>query len=537
MSSTNDLLVGISYDRTSTFDQAYGEDGFAKGDGSNEAQQHRCNIYIAQKSRIANKNLRIGEHLSDRAFSGKNTNRPAYQRMWKLIESRTINFVVTAELSRLIRSVVDFLDLVGHCEKHDVSLYIVGLDLDTSEPMGKMMITVIVALAQFERELTGTRVRENSLARLVKDGKINGATEILGLVSDVTRRGHFTTDPDGVLTAMHIMKLFLKVSSKKRVLEMAQEMGLKGPQGSELTSQLIEATLNPVNTKYRYRGQWPVNKSYLKGKSSDAGIPEVVLLPHGPVISDIKLLDAVQEKVADTKHKHKKSGTNGYVYMLSNLLQCEDGARFSGQCAKGGAYRYYFAPQKKLRVHADEIDTVIVRQLKEHFGDDKNFQNMLGKMIRERNEQLPEIEQAIRSKANEIETIDSEESALRSKVVGGNGLLNASLVEWLSKALPEMQQRRSSACAAKEKLELQRRDILDRQGVLDLRKTATTYLDRFSSLTGVQKRNFMEKIVESVIVRSDNTLEIRFLGRPEAMGVNERKKSLYYEGNGSSGRI
>ncbi len=275
----------------------------------------------------------------------------------------------------------------------------------------------------------------------------------------------------------------------------------------------------------------------MKGKLSDAGIPEVVHLPHGPVISDIKLLDAVQEKVADTKHKHKKSGTNGYVYMLSNLLQCEDGARFSGQCAKGGAYRYYFAPQKKLRIHADEIDTVIVRQIKEHFGDDKNFQNLLGKMIRERNEQLPEIEQAIRSKANEIETIDCNETALRSRVAGGSGTLDASLVEWLSKELPEMQKRRSSASAAKENLEMQRRDILDRQGILDLRKTATTYLDRFSSLTGVQKRNFMEKIVESVIVRSDNTLEIRFLGRPEPVGVNERKKSLYYEGNGSSGRI
>jgi DNA invertase Pin-like site-specific DNA recombinase len=49
---------------------------------------------------------------------------------------------------------------------------IIGLNLDTSTPFGKTMVTILVSLAQFEREMTSKRVKDNAVSRLVNDGKM-----------------------------------------------------------------------------------------------------------------------------------------------------------------------------------------------------------------------------------------------------------------------------------------------------------------------------------------------------------------------------
>ena len=191
--------LGLSYGRVSTFDQAFNRDGSRRDDASPEAQRSRCCDHIGFINSRKQTQYKILEHISDEGFSGKNTNRPGYQKMWDLIASNTIDFVVTTELSRISRSVLDFLELVSHCETHEVDLVIIGLDLDTSSPIGRVMVIILVALAQFEREMTSQRVKENALNRLLKDGKINGAAEILGLDRDPNNTGHFLINPDELI--------------------------------------------------------------------------------------------------------------------------------------------------------------------------------------------------------------------------------------------------------------------------------------------------------------------------------------------------
>lgn len=535
MNNKKEQLVGVSYDRVSTFDQAFNRDGSSKDDGSNEAQQNRCAAFIDQKTRSSGVKMKIVENLSDRAFSGKDTNRPAYQRMMDLIGRQKIDFVVTAELSRLSRSVTDFLALVSHCESHGVELFIIGLDMDTSSAIGRMMVTVLVALAQFERELTGNRVKENALSRLLKDGKINGGAEVFGLTRDPNRKGHFVIDPVGAKAAEALLRLYLKCSSKKALLGAASKLGIAGPGGRNLTVGDIDTTLK--NVEHRYRGRWPVSDTFLKGRLGNREIPKYVELPHGPVIADLALLDAVEAKIADTKRKHKKSGLDGYIYMLSNLLRYEDGTKFSGHSAKSGAYRYYFAPERKLRIHSKEIDDLVVDKIKEHVGDNKKFQELLAKTVREREVHLNEVERRLRANAQEIGKMHVKEADLRTKVLDDASGLAPSVIAWLSEQVGELQARKASLTQEKTQLEAQKRDLEDTQCVSNIRQLALSHLDRFGRLTGVQKRNFIEQLVESVIVTSNNTIEIRFLGQGAgAAGINERKQSLEYGRCGSSGR-
>ena len=264
---------GIGYVRNSTEEQ--------KQQGtSGEAQRQKCLEY-AQKLSESNKygyQYKILDFISDEGFSGKNTKRPGYRDMWMLIEKEQIDFIIASELSRLSRSVSDFLELIDHCEKHSVDVIVIGMDFDSTSPMGKVFLTILMALAQFERELTAHRTRENALSRLKNEGRINGSSEIWGLVRDRANKGHFLPDESEIADVIKIFNLFLKLNNKKAVIDKANKLGLERKNGDKLTPHVLDVMLK--NAKWRYRGLW-----YYQ----DEGELKSVKLPHGAVI-DVSVL-------------------------------------------------------------------------------------------------------------------------------------------------------------------------------------------------------------------------------------------------------
>jgi DNA invertase Pin-like site-specific DNA recombinase len=253
-----ELKRGIFYTRTSTSGQTLDESGKRKEEPSPDIHKQRSIDEAKYLSKKTGSSYKISEFIIDEGFSGKDTNRPGFKKMCELIKRGEFDFIITVELSRLSRSVLDFLDLVALCKKYNVDLMIIGLDLNTSNAFGMAMVTILVTLAQFERETTAERVKANVIARLISTGKINGAAEVLGLVRDLERTGHFIKDEEGLKSAIKIMNLFLKLSSKAKVLQEAKRLGIKGKNGQELTSRMVDYVLE--NSKWRYRGLWYANK-------------------------------------------------------------------------------------------------------------------------------------------------------------------------------------------------------------------------------------------------------------------------------------
>lgn len=122
---------------------------------------------------------------------------------------------------------------------------------------------------------------------------------------------------------------------------------------------------------------------------------QLVKLPHGPLIKDVQLLDAVTSKLEDTYAKNKKSGKNDYVYLLSHILFHEDGTRFSGQPAKELKYRYYYSKTQKIRIHCDELDKEVISRIKKTMLDDETFKNMIEVAVSQRNAELPKLHDQI----------------------------------------------------------------------------------------------------------------------------------------------
>ncbi len=102
---------------------------------------------------------------SDKGFSGKNTNRPEFQKMIDAVEAGEINRIVIYRLDRISRSISDFASIMDVLEAHEVSFTSVNEKFDTSTPMGRAMLYIIMIFAQLERETIAERIKDNYYQR------------------------------------------------------------------------------------------------------------------------------------------------------------------------------------------------------------------------------------------------------------------------------------------------------------------------------------------------------------------------------------
>ena len=109
-------------------------------------------------------------------------------------------FIVT-KLDRLVRSVGDLLKVVERLAAKDVALRILAINLDTSTPTGRMMLTMLASVAQFEREIMLERQREG-IAKAKAEGKFKGraptarakAADVLRLAGEGRKREEIATE-------------------------------------------------------------------------------------------------------------------------------------------------------------------------------------------------------------------------------------------------------------------------------------------------------------------------------------------------------
>ena len=101
----------------------------------------------------------------DSGYSGKNTDRPAFQQLLRDIKADRVGTLYVYRLDRFSRSVADFGQLWEILQAHGVEFVSVSENFDTKTPMGRAMLHIIMVFAQLERETTAERVRDNYYRR------------------------------------------------------------------------------------------------------------------------------------------------------------------------------------------------------------------------------------------------------------------------------------------------------------------------------------------------------------------------------------
>ncbi|HNW87372.1 MAG TPA: recombinase family protein [Candidatus Limiplasma sp.] len=111
------------------------------------------------------------ERIYQEKITGTKTHRPELDRMMETLRSGDI--LVVDSFSRLSRSTKDLLEMVDRLQKMNVSLISLKENLDTTTATGKLMLTMMSALSQFERDIIAERTAEGLRAARAR-GRLGG---------------------------------------------------------------------------------------------------------------------------------------------------------------------------------------------------------------------------------------------------------------------------------------------------------------------------------------------------------------------------
>jgi DNA invertase Pin-like site-specific DNA recombinase len=144
------------YTRVST------EHGLEQEFNSLDNQREASEAYIKSQAHEGWRLMR--ERYDDGGFSGGSMERPALTKLLDAVRARRVGVIVVYKVDRLTRSLADFAKLVELFDEHQVSFVSVTQAFNTTTSMGRLTLNVLLSFAQFEREVTGERIRDKIAA-------------------------------------------------------------------------------------------------------------------------------------------------------------------------------------------------------------------------------------------------------------------------------------------------------------------------------------------------------------------------------------
>ena len=195
------------------------EEGLEQAFNSLDAQREACEAYIKSQQHEGWKTL--SRHYDDGGFSGGNTERPGLAQLLEDIKAGRVDVIVVYKVDRLSRSLADFVRLIELFDHHDVSFVSVTQQFNTSSSMGRLTLNVLLSFAQFEREVTGERIRDKIKASKQKGMWMGG---VVPLGYDVIDKNLVVNEQEA-RTVRHIYNRYLALGCVRRLKE---ELDAKG---------------------------------------------------------------------------------------------------------------------------------------------------------------------------------------------------------------------------------------------------------------------------------------------------------------------
>ena len=147
--------------------------------------------------------------FKDKGYSGKNTDRPEFQKLLGEIRKGKVRRVVVYKLDRISRSILDFANMMELFQEYDVEFVSSTEKFDTSTPMGRAMLNICIVFAQLERETIQKRVTDAYYFRCLKGFHMSGQApygfELEPTVVEGIRTKMMAADP---VAANHVRLMF-----------------------------------------------------------------------------------------------------------------------------------------------------------------------------------------------------------------------------------------------------------------------------------------------------------------------------------------
>ncbi len=342
------------YTRVST------EHGLEQEFNSLDNQREAAEAYVKSQAHEGWKLLR--DRYDDGGFSGGSMERPALQQLLAAIRERRIDIVVVYKVDRLTRSLTDFARLVELFDQHGVSFVSVTQSFNTTSSMGRLTLNVLLSFAQFEREVTGERIRDKIAASKKKGIWVGGVVPMGYRVED----RKLLVEEAEATTVRLIFERYLVLGSLPALQRELRERGILTRQramASGGTRGGVPLTNGPLDHMLR-------NRMYLgELNHRDCSYPG----EHAPII-DPDLFDAVQARLTGNLHERRSARSHSDA-LLKGRLYDDRGNRMSPTYAlkKGLRYRYYVSTMlvqgrkseagSVPRVPASELESIVMEAI------------------------------------------------------------------------------------------------------------------------------------------------------------------------------
>ena len=333
------------------------EDGLEQEFNSLDAQREACEAYILSQ-RHEGWTL-VPDRYDDGGFSGGNMERPGMKALLAAIDAGLVDVIVVYKVDRLTRSLADFAKIVERLDAKQASFVSVTQAFNTTTSMGRLTLNVLLSFAQFEREVTGERIRDK-IAASKKKGMWMGGPVPLGY--QVIER-KLVPVPEEAERVRTIMRRYLEVRTVPALIAILRAEGVltkvqqrtSGPHRGGIPfarGSLFHLLKNPV-----YRG-----KIVHKGKVYDG--------EHEAIV-DQELWDAVQAQLNRKAPPRKRPKNDPQQAMLRGLLTDPHGRPMVPTYSTRQSRRYaYYETRKDLARPGDPSASRFVQgQLEQHLSD------------------------------------------------------------------------------------------------------------------------------------------------------------------------
>ena len=174
-----------------------------------DAQREACAAYIASQ-RAEGWSL-LPTHYDDGGFSGGTMERPALKQLLAAVAARHVDVIVIViyKVDRLTRALSDFAKIIDVMDQAGASFVSVTQAFNTTTSMGRLTLNMLLSFAQFEREVTGERIRDK-VAASKRKGMFMGGLVPLGY--DVNERKLIVNEPEAARVRM-IYQRYLALGS------------------------------------------------------------------------------------------------------------------------------------------------------------------------------------------------------------------------------------------------------------------------------------------------------------------------------------
>jgi len=337
------------------------EDGLEQDFNSLDAQREACSAYIASQRHEGWE--AVPDFYDDGGFSGGTMERPALKQLLAQIEAGRVDIIVVYKVDRLTRSLADFARIVDILDRKGASFVSVTQSFNTTSSMGRLTLNVLLSFAQFEREVTGERIRDKIAASKAR-GMWMGGPAPLGY--DVSERRLMVNAGE----AQVVRHLFARYAELGSIGTLVDELAIQGYRtklrpyrdgrtvggiafGKGMVAALLKSRLYAGEVVHRgkcYPGQ------------HDAIIPP-------------ELFDRVQAMFTSNRRERLEGKRSKHPSLLTGLLTDPTGRPMGPvHTAKGSRrYRYYVTRTEPgsdqgevVRVAAGPIEQLVAAMIDRH---------------------------------------------------------------------------------------------------------------------------------------------------------------------------